>query len=113
MHFSKSVLGLLLAGGAFASPVMDIFPRGDVVTPQEGDIDFSKMFEGDTAPAPLEPVDDDDDNTSIAKRAAKKFDLKDQITLAWKNGAYCLCKRKTADPWSTANKPTQRTLLQS
>jgi hypothetical protein len=82
MRFTQSLITALLAGGALAFPLADMFTRE--VVPEQGEIDFTKMFDGDTPVVPLAPVSET--NGTLTKRK-ERFDLKDQITLSWKNGA--------------------------
>jgi hypothetical protein len=82
MRFSDSLLVLVLATRALAAPLVDL--AGLAAREEEADsmdVDWSQF--GDTPVVPLEPVADS--NATLAKRK-EKFDLKDQITLAWKNG---------------------------
>lgn len=81
----KSILLCALAGGAAAFPLTEILPRGDVPD-IPGGVDFDSMFDGDFSTATLLPVPDTSDAATLSKRGNKKFDLKDEITLNWRNG---------------------------
>lgn len=84
MQIVKAVLLFALAGGAAASPLADIFPRGDIAE-LPGGVDFDSMFDGGFSTTTLLPVADASDAV-LSKRGRKRFDLKNQITLNWKNG---------------------------
>ncbi|KAK4208599.1 hypothetical protein QBC37DRAFT_378935 [Rhypophila decipiens] len=83
MHIIKAALLFVLAGGAAASPLLDILPRGDVPD-MPGGVDFDSMFDGAFTTTTLLPVAENSDAV-LAKRGNDKFNLKDKITLNWKN----------------------------
>jgi hypothetical protein len=83
MWFSQSLIPLALVASVAASPLAGLFARQDV--PDQPDVDFGQLFDGGSAFTTLEPISEDN-STVLGKRGVKKFDLKDQITLQWKNG---------------------------